>query len=443
MSQTFKRAFAVEVVERLKAAGYTALWAGGCVRDLLLGRTPKDYDVATNARPEDVRRLFGHRRTLAVGESFGVIIVRGTSPEAGHVEVATFRSEGPYLDGRRPEHVVFTSPEEDAGRRDFTINGMFYDPLEQRVLDFVGGEQDLGAGIVRAIGDPRARMREDKLRMLRAVRFTANLEFQLDPVTADAIRELAGEIRIVSAERVADELRRMLGNPHRSRAMHLADDVGLLTVVFPELEPILSEERALGGDSPANGRWPELLQMLQRLDDAGFELSLAVLLHLVQPPTDESPHPEQKSSDAGPGREVCRRLRLSNEETEHVCWLVEHQNDLLTAPEMPVSQLKRRLAHPFRDELLKFTHVRLLVENADLRPVMFCEEFLHRTPDEELNPAPLIGGRDLIAAGLRPGPRFKSILETVRDAQLEGRLRSREEALGFAARLIESTGDDK
>ncbi len=198
------REFAGEVVSRLKQAGHQALWAGGCVRDYLLGRVPKDYDVATDARPEEVRQIFGHRRTLAVGASFGVIVVRGPRGVAD-VEVATFRTEGPYLDGRRPESVTFATPEEDAKRRDFTINGMFFDPLAQQVLDYVGGERDLGAGIVRAIGDPHDRVREDKLRMLRAVRFAANLDFELDPITASAVREMADQLTVVSAERITQE----------------------------------------------------------------------------------------------------------------------------------------------------------------------------------------------------------------------------------------------
>ena len=230
------REFAVEIVRKLRAAGHTALLAGGCVRDLLLGREPKDFDVATTARPEQVRDLFGHRRTLAVGASFGVIVVvppRGS--EAGQVEVATFRTEGPYQDGRRPESVAFCTPEEDAQRRDFTINGMFYDPVEARVLDFVGGEADLAARVLRAIGDPHARMREDKLRMLRAVRFAATLDFMLDEVTAAAVREMAHEIVVVSHERIAQELRRMLVDTHRRRAVELCDSVGLLSVILPEV----------------------------------------------------------------------------------------------------------------------------------------------------------------------------------------------------------------
>ncbi|HTI49987.1 MAG TPA: CCA tRNA nucleotidyltransferase, partial [Planctomycetaceae bacterium] len=212
-----KRDFAVDVVRRLQEAGFIALWAGGCVRDFLLGHPPDDYDVATSARPEDVRTLFGKHRTLAIGASFGVILVHGPrGGRTGDVEVATFRTEGPYRDGRRPEHVAFATPEEDALRRDFTINGMFYDPLTDRVLDYVGGRGDLERHVVRAIGEPRARFAEDKLRMLRAVRMTARFDFELDESTAAAVREMSREILVVSSERIAQELKKMLVHVRRA-----------------------------------------------------------------------------------------------------------------------------------------------------------------------------------------------------------------------------------
>ncbi len=264
-----QREFAVDVVRRLQVAGFRALWNGGCVRDFLMGRTPKDYDVATDARPEAVRQLFGHRRTLAVGASFGVIIVLG-SKEAGNIEVATFRTEGPYLDGRRPEHVDFAGPEEDAQRRDFTINGMFYDPVSEQVLDYVGGEKDLAAGVVRAIGRPADRMTEDKLRMLRAVRFAATLDFQLDPATAEAVRTMAPEIHVVSAERIAQELKKMLVDPHRRRAIELARDTHLLVEILPEVKPVL--------DAPDGAGWEATLRRLRLLEQKPrFELATAAL----------------------------------------------------------------------------------------------------------------------------------------------------------------------
>ncbi|MBC8117031.1 MAG: CCA tRNA nucleotidyltransferase, partial [Candidatus Saccharimonas sp.] len=345
------REFAVEIVRRLRAAGHTALLAGGCVRDLLLGREPKDYDVATTARPEQVRELFGHRRTLAVGASFGVIVVTGPR-EAGHVEVATFRTEGPYHDGRRPESVAFCTPEEDAQRRDFTINGMFYDPIDARVLDFVGGEADLAARVIRAIGDPHERMREDKLRMLRAVRFAATLDFALDEITAAAVREMADEIVVVSQERIAQELRRMLVDPHRRRAVELCADVRLLNVILPEL----------GGEREPEGIRPPLrkLDELTLLQQPSFELAFATLLHSL------------------PARpvvyDICHRLRLSNDETDRIEWLVAHQDDLADAPSQMPARLKRTLAHPYRDDLIALLRVKRLAHAADMQPVLFCDE---------------------------------------------------------------------
>ncbi len=427
------REFAVEIVRKLRVAGHTALLAGGCVRDLLLGREPKDYDVATTARPEQVRELFGHRRTLAVGASFGVIVVTGPR-EAGHVEVATFRTEGPYQDGRRPESVAFCTPEEDAQRRDFTINGMFYDPIDARVLDFVGGEADLAARVLRAIGDPHERVREDKLRMLRAVRFAATLDFALDEVTAAAVREMADEIVVVSQERIAQELRRMLVDPHRRRAVDLCADVRLLSVILPELselaESLLSGGREPPGSSTVGGETEEpgglhpplrkrkdelTLAMLTLLEQPSFELAFATLLHSL------------------PARpvvyDICRRLRLSNDETDRIEWLVAHQDDLADAPTQTLARLKRTLAHPYRDDLIALLRVKRLARAAEMQPVLFCDEYLARTPPSVIDPPPLITGDDLKSLGLKPGPGFKTLLDAIRDAQLNGEIATHEQAL--------------
>jgi len=263
--------FAVEVVRQLRAAGYQALFAGGCVRDQLLGNTPKDYDVATDATPEQVIAAFPQRKTLAIGAAFGVIAVVGPRP-AGVVEVATFRRDLAYTDGRRPDSVEFCSPEEDAARRDFTINGMFYDPIEERVLDYVGGQEDLRRGIIRAIGNPRERFTEDKLRLLRAVRFTARLEFQLDDETKKAIQELAPQLAAVSVERIADELRKMLTVPRRAGGVRLLRETNLLPVIFPEWEAVLEQ-----GDSGQTA-WNSVLAELAGLEQPAFSLALAVLI---------------------------------------------------------------------------------------------------------------------------------------------------------------------
>ena len=243
------RRFAKNVVEKLRAAGYEALWAGGCVRDQLLEREPKDYDVATSATPEQVRDVFGRRRTLAIGAAFGVITVPGKGNE-GQVEVATFRQDATYSDGRHPDSVKFSSAKEDAQRRDFTINGLFFDPLEDRVIDYVGGQDDLSKKVVRAIGDPDQRIGEDKLRMLRAVRFAATYDFELDAGTASAIRQRASEMTVVSAERIAEELRRMLSHPDRARAVSLLEAVDLLGVILPEANLRQPADAGEGADTP-------------------------------------------------------------------------------------------------------------------------------------------------------------------------------------------------
>ena len=397
--------FAIEIVGKLRSAGHEALFAGGCVRDALLGREAKDYDVATTARPDEVRKLFGHKRTLAVGASFGVIMVLGPK-EAGQVEVATFRTEGEYLDGRRPESVEFCTPEEDAKRRDFTINGMFYDPIEERVLDFVGGAADLTAKMIRAIGDPHERVKEDKLRMLRAVRFAATLDFLLDPTTADAIREMSSELIVVSAERITQELKKMLVDVHRRRAIELADDVGLIRIVFPELDPIRRESE-----------WQVTLRRLELLERPSFELAMAALLKPL--------------SDKPVVGYVWRRLKLSNDECDRIRWLVGHQQDLDDAPRLSLAALKRTLAHPYCADLLKLVRADRIANSSNLEPIEFCEDFLARTPIEVLDPIPFVTGDDLIALGLKPGPRFKSVLVAIRDAQLNLQIASRDESIAL------------
>lgn len=407
-SNSPQREFAIEVVRKLRRAGHTALFAGGCVRDLLLGRPAKDYDVATTAMPEQVRDLFGHKRTLPVGASFGVIVVIGPR-EAGHVEVATFRTEGPYHDGRRPASVAFCTPEEDAQRRDFTINGMFYDPIDARVLDYVGGEADLAARVVRAIGDPHERVREDKLRMLRAVRFTATLDFALEGRTAAAVREMADQLTVVSTERIAQELKKMLVDPHRRRAIELCADVALLPLILPELSADAAERETT-------------LRMLSLLEQPSFELAFAALLH---------------SLPARPAvYDICRRLKLSNDESDRVTWLVAHQNDLIDAPSQTLARLKRTLAEPFRNDLINLLRVKLLASEADLQPVLFCDEYLARTPQAIIDPPPLMTGDILKSLGLNPGPAFKSLLEAIRDAQLNGLIESPEQAIALAKELV-------
>ncbi len=431
-----QREFAVEVVRQLQEAGFTALWAGGCVRDWLLGREPADYDVATDARPDDVRKLFGRRKTIPVGASFGVIIVQARRSE-DNVEVATFRTEGPYLDGRRPDSVRFATPEEDALRRDFTINGMFYDPVTDSVLDFVGGRQDLQKKVIRAIGDPHHRIAEDKLRMLRAVRISATLQFELEQTTANAIREMAAEISVVSTERIAQELTRMLASPQRVPAAESLRRLRLLDEILPELKPALVE---FTGTPPADSHWGKTLRMLGELETSSFELAFATLLHEVPAVAEEETteeHPKTRAErNAHTVWGICRRLRLSNQQTDRICWLVKHRNHLLDAPELPLHELKRLLAEPFAEELIALNRAEAVAGGIDLAAVEFSERYLHDTPTEEINPPPLITGDDLIQQGLRPGKQFKQILDTVRDRQLDRLISTRDEAFAVVKEIV-------
>ena len=403
-----KRRFAVEVVRRLREAGHEAYWAGGCVRDELLGRTPKDFDVATSAAPPQVRELFGHRRTLAIGAAFGVITVRGPRA-AGMIEVATFRQDSPTSDGRRPDHVTFSSAAEDALRRDFTINGLFYDPIERRVIDFVGGQEDLARRVVRAIGPPQARFAEDKLRMLRAVRFTAAFDFALDPQTAAAIREMAPEITVVSPERIAMEMRRMLTEAGRVEAVRLLVDVGLAPAVLPEI--------MAGGDLGLRCL-ESALALLGRLREPGFPLALAAIVcQLV---------------DAEATRQIGLRWRLSNQEIEQSAWLVAHRDDLAGARTAPWSRLQPILIHPWIDDLMALDEA-ASPQGPDV--AAYCRELL-RQPRETLDPPPLATGNDLRACGIPPGPLYKILLQRIRDEQLDGRLHSKADAQALAGRIV-------
>jgi poly(A) polymerase len=417
------RAFAEQVVQRLRDAGHQSLFAGGCVRDLLLGKTPQDFDVATSARPDEVRDLFGRRSTLAVGASFGVIVVLPSKSErdAGvlPVEVATFRTEGPYLDGRRPEHVSFADAESDAKRRDFTINGMFFDPIEEQVIDYVRGQDDLKAGIIRAIGDPRERMNEDKLRLLRAVRFAATFNFALEDQTRVAVQEMAGQLTVVSAERITQELKRMLVHENRRRAVELCHETRLLDVIFPELLPVL-RLGSIGAHSP----WPRTLRALDLLQRPQFASALVVLLHAV---IDRNNAPSLE--------DIGRRLKLSNEERELAVWLAEHRADLGAIRHRMRWFLKRLCAHPAVSELLKLDRALRTAAGDALDDLDFVERYLAETPRERIDPPSLISGRDLVALGLKPGPEFKRLLDAVRNAQLDEAINTRDEAIALAQRL--------
>jgi poly(A) polymerase len=460
MSATLsEREFAIDVVRRLRAAGHEALWAGGCVRDELLGLVPKDYDVATSARPEQVQRLF--RRTVAVGMSFGVIEVLGPRTAEGtlKVQVATFRSDVSYSDGRRPDAVVFSSAREDALRRDFTINGMFFDPLENRLIDYVGGQDDLRARLLRAIGDPAQRFDEDKLRMLRAVRLATCFDLQIEPATAESIRVLAPRIVVVSAERIADELRKLLVDPHRARGMRLFLDLGLAQPILPELLPMRGLPQGLPqpgasvlpppgqpGPAAADGTmdlWEHVLRVLDNLGPSpSFPLAMAALLHDVGKPRTVGRTPDRYTfyNHEHVGRRmagaICERLKLSNDEQKRIEWLVEKHQILSDARQMRPSKLKTLLVHPGIRELLALHRADALAAGRATDHVEYCEQLLRQWTKDDLDPPPLLTGDDLIQAGHKPGPLFKKLLDAVREAQLDGTIRTKEEAWALTRRLL-------
>ena len=440
-----RRAFAVEVVARLRDAGFRALWAGGCVRDEILGQPPDDYDVATDATPEQVMGHF--RRTVPVGVSFGVVRVLGPPRSgAGEVEVATFRSDGAYVDGRRPESVTYGSPEEDASRRDFTINGMFLDPLSGEVLDLVGGRDDLRAGVIRAIGDPAARFAEDKLRLLRAVRFAARFGFAIEPETRAALGAMAPQVRVVAAERIAQELQKILVHPSRARGLALAFDLGLVAAILPELTPM----KGLPQDKPAlpgGDLWDHTLAVLSGLPPApSFPLAFAALLHDVgKPPTKglrdgRVTYHNHEQVGARIAERIGRDLKLANADRERVAWLVEYHQYLGEARTLREAKLKRMLAMPGIEDLLALHRADALASTGDAGAVDYCEAYLREQPTGPISPPPLLSGHDLVRHGLKPGPGFKALLEQVYDAQLEGIVKSKKEALDWIDHRLADRG---
>jgi poly(A) polymerase len=424
------------VAARLHERGHIAYFAGGCVRDIVRGVTPKDFDIATNATPEDVQAIF--TRTYAVGAHFGVIVV----VENGYqFEVATFRSDDAYLDGRHPTAVHFSSPEEDAQRRDFTINGMFYDPRTAEVIDFVGGRADLEAKLIRAIGQPAQRFQEDRLRMLRAVRFATVLDYKIDNRTWEAIVGDAASINQISAERIRDELVRIFLSPNRVRGWDLLDESGLMAAILPELEAMKGclqpEQFHPEGDVFEHTRL--MLKLLK--EEVSVPLVFAVLLHDVAKPVtamvDETGRIRFNEHDrigAQMTEAVMERLRFSRAEIDATVEMVRQHMVFKDVPKMRVAKLKRFMARPTFEEELELHRV----DCESSHRMMDNYDFLLRKREEFANepiiPPPFVRGDDLIALGLKPGPKFGEILEAVETRQLEGTLKSREEALVWVKR---------
>jgi poly(A) polymerase len=438
------RELASQICATLRNHEYQAYLVGGCVRDMELGREPADYDVCTDARPDRVQELFP--RSLAVGAKFGVILV---VEDGTQVEVATFRSDIGYSDGRHPDQVIFSdSPEEDVRRRDFTINGLLMDPASGEILDFVGGRADLRAGIVRAIGDPRMRFAEDKLRMMRAVRFAARFGFRIEPETMAAAKTLAPQITQVSPERIRDELTKLLTEGAARRGFELLDETGLLAVVLPDVARMKGVEQP-PQFHPEGDVWIHTRMMLEKLQpNCSPTLAWGVLLHDVGKPPTFAPA-------TGPGtrirfdghveigarmaEHICRNLRFPNDEIEQIEKLVANHLRFKDVQQMRIATLKRFVRLPrFSEEHLELHRLDCLASHGNLEAYTFVQQFLVETPPEKVYPPKLVTGDDLKGMGLVPGPRFREILLAVEEAQLEGRLHDRESALQFARSISRS-----
>jgi len=420
------------VAKRLAAAGFRALFAGGAVRDLAMGEEPHDVDVATDAVPDEVMALF--EKTVPVGAQFGVVLVLpdGLTP----VEVATFRTDGGYSDHRRPDTITYASDREDALRRDLTINGLFQDPLTGQIIDYVGGLDDIERGVIRAIGDPEARFGEDRLRLLRAVRFAARYHFRIDGATYAALRRHASSLVTVSGERVRDELTRMLTEGDAATAIELLDACGLLAVVLPEVKALQGVAQPLEYH-PEGDVWEHTLLLLQMLEKPTLTLAWGALLHDIgKPPTQEfapdrirfNNHP---AVGAAMSERLLRRLKFPGDALERIEALVRDHLKFTEVRRMRQSTLLRFLRGPNFDEYLALHRIDCLASHGKLDLWHFCRDKLAAIPPEVLKPPPLLSGHDLIAEGYAPGPLFKEILASVEDAQLEGLIASREQAMAF------------
>ncbi len=398
-TQQSERHGAIEIINALRGAGFIAYLAGGCVRDQLLGEIPKDYDVATSAHPEDIQGLF--KKTASVGASFGVMLVRDFGPT---IEVATFRSDGPYSDARRPDHVEFSSPEMDAQRRDFTINALFLDPKDDgdEIIDFVNGKADIENRILRAVGDPHQRLKEDHLRALRAVRFAARYDLEIEPITSEAIKQHASELSGVSVERIGEEVRRMMGHPSRARAAGLLQQLTL--------------DHAIFGSASKSDQLPILMEL-----DPDADSTTALAAWAIDRLNDTSAHDWRK------------RLDLSNDETQQLSATIEIADILLNRWTELSTASKKRLS--CRDHCCGAIMLARAI-NAKATGAICNDIQMMEQDGIGLNPEPLINGQDLIELGEQPGARFKEVLDQVYDAQLEGRVAEFDSARNLASELF-------
>ncbi|HNX68750.1 MAG TPA: CCA tRNA nucleotidyltransferase [Candidatus Omnitrophota bacterium] len=428
---------ALSVATQLKNAGFVAYFAGGCVRDHLMGKKPEDFDIATNAKPEDVEKIF--LKTVPVGKQFGVmIVVEGDIP----FEVATFRCEGGYQDGRHPTQVAFTSPEEDVQRRDFTVNGLFYDPFAKQVIDYVEGVEDIPRKVIRAIGDPDARFDEDKLRLLRAIRFASTLGFEIEKKTWDAVCRKAAEIRAVSPERIREELVKIFTRTGAARGYVLLSESGLMKEILPEIEALRGVEQPKNFH-PEGDVFEHTRLLFENLrPPVSVILAFSALFHDVGKPKTSAIRKgrltfyEHSEEGADISREVMKRLRFSNEEIAGVCECVANHMKFMDVKKMRAGKLKLFISRPYFGEEMELHRVDCVASHGMLDNYEFLQGKLQEYAHEELKPKPFVNGNDLIAFGMQPGPAMKPVLEELYELQLEGAHKTREEALEWAKKKV-------
>jgi poly(A) polymerase len=413
---------ALYVAKKLQDSGFEALFAGGCVRDMVMESKPEDYDIATNATPQAVQSIFKH--TIPVGVQFGVVIVL---ERGAQFEVATFRSDGRYTDGRRPDEVRFGTAQEDVLRRDFTINGMLYDPVRRKLIDYVGGQEDIRKKLIRCIGDPQQRFFEDKLRLLRAVRFSARFGFEIEEETRRAITASASTISAVSQERIREELEKILADANRAEGVRELQKLGLLPYLLPELSGFLS--------IPEGAKlFDHSLAVLTSLSSFDFALSFAALMHEVGAASSGERSPQESAKLAG---RAARRLRFSNAQRKKALFFVLNQNACDGAANQPLHKLKRLLSEEESANLLLLMESKASCGCAEEADVRYLRDLSAHLTKQEVSPEPLLKGEDLIGMGLTPSALFTTILESVYDAQLDGKVTSKDDALSLATRLVE------
>jgi len=415
------RLFAVKTVRKLRKAGFIAYFAGGCVRDSQMrpSQDPHDYDIATNAHPEQIQDVFTKNKTLALGVAFGVITLIGTKA-TGNIEIATFREDADYSDGRHPDGVSFCNAEQDALRRDFTINGMFYDPIDEQIIDFVNGQADIIGKVIRAIGIPAERFHEDKLRILRAIRFATTLQFTIHAETLAAVKQFAPNLQQVSRERILVELKRTLDSEHYQRGLELLLDTGVLKHAVPGLRLPESNQAP---------NWQSLLAITAATPANDFLSTLTLIFKKLAP--------DMILIDM---RSSLKQMKMSNDDIHTVCWMADHMEQFISADSAPWPQIQRLLIDPNATRTLVIATAWSSYHQQSTTGIEFCQQKLG-LPLEQLNPAPLLDGKDLQEMGMHPGPLFSKVLSAVRDAQLTGETTTKSDAVALAQAVFQQLSD--